>query len=192
MRDKDLADSDLASHRDLPSDHVDSLADFLFEAFANWQEDWPANPEEMLALVKELIAEGVGEAQRAGVIDRPTSSKSNAVVQGLQVLASMKSWRIAGPAIIYLRLSGHEGRSFAQIGRAFGKCRQAVQYLHRLIQKEHPGLRSRGDKPEIRESCRKRRLGKRKPAVEWRAKSIWKNQISRHCPTESRHPQLPG
>lgn len=160
VRDQDLADSPLASHRDLPSDHVDSVRDFLAEAFLQFTGPLPKTHAEFRLTAGIIVAEGWQNAEQAGAVDDDGGDEATAIVRGLQYMARFPSWHIAGPAVAMLRLLGHEGDSFDQLGKRFGNCRAAVQILYARIQKMHGGLRSRGDKSDdAREECRRRRVG---------------------------------
>jgi len=170
MRDQDLADSPLASHCDLPSNHVDTVQDFVREAVAG-----DAQLRPLVDRVMDRVIAGLEEAEEAGVGMGGDGGASNATVRGLQMIADFPDWAIAGRAIGFLRMLGHEGKSFEEIGRRFGIQRQTAHILFRSIQRAWPKFRSRGDKSDAsRADCEKRRTGARKPKIDAPARKPWK------------------
>lgn len=179
MREKDLADSPLASHSDLPSNHCDSLRDLLAEPFQAYRGELPADHSRFRVICLGLLDAGLIEAEDAGATEQsaPVAAKA-ALVKVLQLLAGDSDRRLAVRALCYLRLIGVDGRSFEAIGAPYGLCRAAVQTVYRQIQRCHPGMRSRGDKSDAaREACRRRRMGARKPRIDWPTGSLWNNPL---------------
>jgi hypothetical protein len=184
MRDRDLADSPRASHHDLPSDHVDSLADFVLEPFLTFGGPVPTTMGNFKSVCSGLVKVGVREAEDAGRAEDVGPGMKGLLVKVLRVLAADTDRRTAVRAVCVLRLMGVEGRSFQEIGQEFGLCRAAVQTVYRQIQKAHGGLKSRGDKSDAsREACRQRRLGQRKERVDWSTAKLWQNPIPLPLPS---------
>lgn len=179
MRDRDLADSPLASHRQLPSDHCDSLRDLLVEPFLTFTGPVPTTTELFRKRCAGLLDAGLSQARDAGAAEDSEPQVGKALlIRVMQLIAGDGDRRMALRATCYLRLMEVEGRSFEEIGKQFGVCRAAVQAVYRQIQARHPGLRSRGDKSDSsREACRRRRLGVRKPRVDWSTAGQWTNPL---------------
>lgn len=171
----DLADSPLASHRDLPSDHCDTLRDHIMDAFAERADNLPATRTGFMALAATAIDAGM---RAAGGVEECAESNDGLMLRLLMLISGDTDRRLALRAICYLRLIGREGRSFDEIGEQFGVTRQLVQGVFRGIQRRFPHIHSRGDRcDETREACAERRRGKRKLRVEWSAKHLWKNPM---------------
>lgn len=177
MLTRDLADSPMASHSDLPSSHCDSLRDYLADAFAGFMGPLPATLPAFRAKAVELLDAGLRDADEAGVLQQGQDSQS-ALVAFLTMLSKDPDRGMAMRSVCYLRLLGVEGRSLDKIGDDFGVVRATVHAVYRALQKLHPGFRNAADKPEAyREDCRARRTGQRKAGFDWLGKSLWLNPI---------------
>lgn len=181
MRDRDLADSPLASCAAEPP--RDSLGDTLLEPFAQYDGPLPATRAAFRQLATELLGQGLEDAARGqlATIDEAQMVQHSRliIVRLLQLMSRDQDRHYALRAVCYLRLLKIEGRSFDAIGREFGLTRAGVQAVYRKLQRRHPELRARGDKSDAaREACRQRRIGMKKPAEKWAAAHLWKQPLS--------------
>ncbi|MEQ1862234.1 MAG: hypothetical protein ABMA13_20140 [Chthoniobacteraceae bacterium] len=180
MRDCDLADSPLASCP--PQEpHCDSLRDVLAEPFAQFRGRLPRDHAAFRVTALELLDLGLAASESAGVAVSGAVAPADTVALLARVLQYMSrdtDRHYALRAVCYLRLLGHEGRSFEAIGAQFGVGRAAVQIIYRQLQRRHPQLRSRGDKSDrAREDCKRRRTGARKLHEPWPLASLWRNPL---------------
>lgn len=171
----DIADSPRASQ---PADlsAVDSLSDIAAELIANAircdRSPLPCDRPAFEQAAVRILASPVGE-ELAKHEDHAFSP-----VQLLDLVSGDENRTLALRAVCYKILLGHEGRTYEEIGREFGVTRACVQEIFTNIQARHGGIRNRRDKkPEAREACRQRRLGKRKGRKAWSALTLWRQPI---------------
>lgn len=180
MRDRDLADSPLASCSPEEPD-CDSLRDFLAEPFTEAARAMPpADGAAFRALAGQCLDRGLAAAADAGFEGTGAAAPDAlaVLVKVLQFMSRDADRHYALRAICYLRLLGHEGRSFQAIADEFHVTRADVHTIYRSLQRRHPQLRSRGDKSDrSREACRLRRIGARKTHEPWSISTLWRNPI---------------
>lgn len=175
MRHADLPDTPLASYSPAPA--ADTLRGFLRETFARFKGNVPLTVQAFHALCFSLIDAALDEAGGDPIATRGSSGTGAEMVRLLQTMSRDTDHRVAMRAYAYLRLAGHEGRSFQQIGDELGVRRATVHKCYRDIQRRLGDFPGRGDKsPAARETFRRRRTGRRRQRFTWPGQNAWQNR----------------
>lgn len=184
MRDCDLADSPIASHRNTPDLEADTMRDFLRESFSRFNGNVPATLSAFHGLCFTLIDGALSEAgETEAPIPPATSREYEITIRLLQLFARDEDRHYRMRAYCYLRLLGIEGRSFQQLGDMLGVEKQTVDKCYREIQRRLGDIPGRGDKsPEAREAYRQLRLGQKRPRAPWTGINAWKISLPQPQP----------
>ncbi len=174
MRDCDTAASPLASYTpDIPS-AIDSLRDAFLEVVLQYTDAIPATIDELKGLFVSFIDRVLArvdlmEFDRAAIQRQQVSI----VADVLKLISKEDDHHYKLRALCYLRLLGHEGRTFEEMGEELGICRAAVNACYRNLQRKTK-LPGHGDKkPEARRKYARIRTGRKRIRPLWSGRSAW-------------------
>jgi hypothetical protein len=176
MRDRDLADSHLASHWPDMAEALDSLPDVFQEKLAAFQGPLPRTPRERVEQFAGILAEALKEANVAEAERRgPAAGSDPELVEGMRHIAEDQSnQRLALRAACVLKQLGLDHRSDQQLANDYGLTTRAAPHAIRRQIERTTGLRCRSSKSDLtRLRCQERTTGRKRERAPFLGEGAW-------------------